>query len=105
MLAKMGYHTLIAQGGQETIEVYRQHGDRIDLTILDMIMPDMNGQETYESLKKLNPAVKVLLSSGYSLNDQARKIMDLGCRGFIQKPFDVIQLSQKIREILDRSDE
>jgi len=105
MLAKMGYRTLIAQGGQETIEVYRQHGDRIDLTILDMIMPDMNGQETYESLKKLNPAVKVLLSSGYSLNDQARKIMDLGCRGFIQKPFDVIQLSQKIREILDRSDE
>ena len=105
MLAKMGYRTLVAQGGQETIEVYRQHGDQIDLTILDMIMPDMNGQETYESLKKLNPAVKVLLSSGYSLNDQARKIMDLGCHGFIQKPFDVIQLSQKIREILDRSDD
>jgi CheY-like chemotaxis protein len=105
MLTKMGYDTLTAQGGQETIEVYRRHGDRIDLTILDMIMPDMNGQETYESLKKLNSAVKVLLSSGYSLNDQARKIMDLGCHGFIQKPFDVIQLSQKIREILDRSDD
>ena len=105
MLAKMGYRTLVAQGGQETIEVYRQHGDQIDLTILDMIMPDMNGQETYESLKKLKPAVKVLLSSGYSLNDQARKIMDLGCHGFIQKPFDVRQLSQKIRAILDRSDD
>ena len=105
MLAKMGYETLIARGGQETIEVYRQHGDRIDLTILDMIMPDMNGRKTYESLKKLKPALKVLLSSGYSLNDQARKIMDLGCQGFIQKPFDVTQLSRKIREILDRSDE
>ncbi len=105
MLAKMGYNTLIAQGGQETIEVYRQHGDRIALTILDMIMPDMNGQETYKRLKKLNPNLKVLLSSGYSLNDQARQIMDLGCQGFIQKPFDVVQLSQKIREILDQSDE
>jgi len=50
-------------------------------------------------------AVKVLLSNGYSLNDQARKIMDLGRLGFIQKSFDVIQLSQKIREILDRSDD
>ena len=105
MLSKMGYNTLIAQGGQETIEVYRQHGDQIDLTILDMIMPDMNGQETYKRLKKMKPNLKVLLSSGYSLNDQAQKIMDLGCQGFIQKPFDVVQLSQKIRAILDQSDE
>jgi PAS domain S-box-containing protein len=101
LLAKMGYHPLTAQGGQEAIEVYRKNVEKIDLIILDMIMPDMNGQETYDNLKKLNPAVKVLLSSGYSLNDQARKIMASGCHGFIQKPFDAVKLSQKIRKICD----
>ena len=101
MLAKMGYHPLIAKGGQKAVEIYRENADKIDLVILDMIMPDMNGQETYDNLKKLNPAVKVLLSSGYSLNGQARKIMDSGCQGFVQKPFDAVNLSQKIRIILE----
>jgi CheY-like chemotaxis protein len=99
----MGYRPLIAQGGQEAIEVYRKNVAKIDLIILDMIMPDMNGQETYDNLKKLNPAVKVLLSSGYSLNEQARKIMASGCHGFIQKPFDAVKLSQKIRKICDNA--
>ena len=101
MLAKMGYQPLIAESGQEAIEVYRKNVDIIDLIILDMIMPDMSGQEAFENLKKLNPAVKVLLSSGYSLNDQAQRIMNSGCYGFIQKPFDAIKLSQKIGKILD----
>ena len=65
-----------------------------------MIMPDMNGKDTYDALKKINPEVKVLLVSGYSLNKQIEELMDLGCNGFIQKPFDILQLSQKIREVL-----
>jgi two-component system cell cycle sensor histidine kinase/response regulator CckA len=92
---------LIAKSGQEAIEVYRKNVAKVDLIILDMIMPDMNGQEAFDNLKKLNPAVKVLLSSGYSLNDQAQRIMDSGCCVFIQKPFDAIKLSQKIGKILD----
>ena len=103
MLAKMGYRPMIAKGGCEAIEVYRNNVDKIDLIILDMIMPDMNGQETFDNLKELNPAVKVLLSSGYSLNDQARMIMDSGCQGFVQKPFDAVNLSQKIRNILENT--
>ncbi len=101
MLTKMGYRPMIAISGQEAIEVYRENLESIDLIILDMIMPDMNGQEAFDNLKKLNPAVKVLLSSGYSLNEQAQRIMESGCYGFIQKPFDAVKLSQKIRKIID----
>jgi CheY-like chemotaxis protein len=61
----------------------------------------MGGGETYRRLKELSTGIKVLLSSGYSLNDEAQKILDQGCRGFIQKPFQLNDLSEKIRETLD----
>ena len=73
-----------------------------DLVILDMIMPDMGGSEAYDRLKEINPDVKVLLSSGYSIDGQATEIMDRGCDGFIQKPFNMKQLSRKIRGVLDK---
>jgi len=64
-------------------------------------MPAMNGKDTYTELKRLNPNVKVLLVSGYSLNKQIEELMERGCNGFIQKPFDIVQLSQKIRQVLE----
>ena len=64
-------------------------------------MPDMNGGDVFDRLSAMNPDVKVLLSSGYSLNGKASEILDRGCNGFIQKPFDIQQLSGKIREIFD----
>jgi DNA-binding NarL/FixJ family response regulator len=70
------------------------------MIILDLIMPDLSGKETYEALTKINPDVKVLLASGYSLNEKAKQVLDLGCSGFIQKPFNMEQLSLKIREVL-----
>ena len=66
-----------------------------------MIMPGIGGRQIYEKLKAINPDVKVLLSSGSSIDGQASKIMESGCNGFIQKPFTMAKLSQKIREILD----
>ncbi len=66
-----------------------------------MIMPGMGGGDTYERLKNLNSNVKVLLSSGYSIDGQASDILGRGCDGFIQKPFKLKELSQKLREILD----
>ena len=68
-----------------------------------MIMPDMSGAETFKQLKAIDPDVCVLLSSGYSLNGQANEILNMGCRGFIQKPFTVQALSRKVREVLDGS--
>jgi len=101
MMEEMGYLVLTAKGGKEAVEVYEKEKDRIDMVALDMIMPDMGGGETYNRLKEINPDVKVLLSSGYSLDGQAREILDRGCSGFIQKPFRLKRLSQKLREILD----
>ncbi len=102
ILQKLGYRTITAGSGQDAIERFRKQRDEIDLVILDMIMPDMNGEQTYLNLKRLDPDVKVLLSSGYSIDGQAAKIMQQGCNGFIQKPFHLQHLSTKIREILDR---
>jgi two-component system cell cycle sensor histidine kinase/response regulator CckA len=67
-----------------------------------MIMPEMGGGDTYDRIKEINPAVKSLLSSGYSIDGQATEMLQRGCHDFIQKPFDMKGLSQKIREILDK---
>ena len=75
----------------------------ISLVILDMIMPEMGGGETYDILRKINTKVKVLLSTGYSIEGKATDIMNRGCNGFIQKPFKLTTLSKKVREILDES--
>jgi PAS domain S-box-containing protein len=99
-LEALGYRTLIATSGQDAINIYREKKADIHLVILDMIMPGMGGGETFDALKTLNPDVIVILSSGYSIDGEARQIMDQGCRGFIQKPFQIHQLSQKIREVL-----
>ena len=102
MLEKLNYETILAGSGKEALEIYRKNKDKIDMIILDMIMPDMGGGETYDSLKEINPNVKVLLSSGYSIDGQAQEILDRGCNGFIQKPFGMKQLSQEIRAVLDK---
>lgn len=91
-----------AQGGKEAIDLYIAQKDNIDMVILDMIMPDMGGGETYDQLKAINPELKALLSSGYSIDGQAKEILKRGCDGFIQKPFNMKELSGKIREILDK---
>lgn len=101
MLEGMNYRVMTAGGGGQGVKIYEKEHDRIDLVILDMIMPDLSGKETFEALVKINPSVKVLLSSGYSLDEQAREIMQKGCKGFIQKPFTMVELSQKVRSSLD----
>ena len=70
------------------------------MVLLDMIMPDMGGGETYDRIKETNPYIRVLLSSGYGIDGQATEILERGCNGFIQKPFNMEQLSQRIREVL-----
>ena len=101
LLKLLGYKVFIAGSGQEAVKIYEENKERIDLVILDMIMPDMSGGETYDRLKNFDREVKVLLSSGYSINGQATEILDRGCKGFIQKPFKLKELSRKLREILD----
>ena len=102
ILKKLGYTVLTARSGKEAIEIYKEKQDNIDMVVLDMIMPKMDGGETYDILKKINPDIKVLLSSGYSIEGQAMEILERGCDGFIQKPFKIEHLSQIMREILEK---
>jgi len=101
MLRELGYQVVPALSGKEAIELYKEKMVDFDLVALDMIMPEMNGKDTFDALKKINPEVKVLLVSGYSLNKQIEELMEKGCNGFIQKPFDIKQLSHKLREVLE----
>jgi len=101
LLTKMGYEVLAAKSGKASIELYEANKDKIDMVILDMIMPEMDGGETYDLMRKINPDIKVLLASGYSIDGQATEILERGCSGFIQKPFNIRRLAQKIREILN----
>ena len=103
LLREIGYTVIPARSGQEALDIYRERYANIDIVVMDMIMPGLGGGETFDHLKQINPRVKVLLSSGYSINGQASQIMERGCDGFIQKPFNLQQLSAKLRQILDGS--
>jgi len=102
LLTSLGYRVFMAGSGQEAIAVYLAKKGEIDLVVLDMIMPGLSGGETFDRLKEIDPGVKVLLSSGYSIDGEAKTIMDRGCNGFLQKPFHIEKLSGKLREVLDR---
>lgn len=101
ILIKLGYRVLTANSGKDAIAIYRQKRHEIDLIVLDMVMPQMGGKETYDRLKSINPDVKVILSSGYSDEGRTQEILKKGCKGFIQKPFNLIDFSQKLRTVLD----
>lgn len=103
ILKILGYKVLSAGDGKEAIQIYKENKEKIDMVILDMIMPEMSGRDVYDKLKEINPDVKVLLSTGYSLQNHVAEKLEQGCDGFIQKPFSTRELSQKIREILDRN--
>ncbi len=102
ILEHLGHQVLVAGSGMEAVKKLEGSQAAIDLVILDMIMPEMGGGEVFDHLKDVDPDVRVLLSSGYSINGRAQDILDKGCVGFIQKPFTINQLRQKLREINNR---
>jgi CheY-like chemotaxis protein len=101
ILERLGYTVHVADGGPQALRILEERGSEISLVVLDMVMPGMGGSELFDRIKVAAPGVRVLLSSGYSLSGQAAEIFDRGCHGFIQKPFDIATLSNKVREILD----
>jgi CheY-like chemotaxis protein len=103
MLEKLGYQVITAGSGDEALRILETAG-RVDLVILDLIMPGMDGGQTFDHIRKIDPTMRVLLSSGYALDGQAAAVLNKGCRGFIQKPFTIHELSGKIRSILDAAD-
>ncbi len=101
MIRMLGYDVLTASCGKEAVQKYQENHERIDLVILDLVMPGMSGEDTFKKLKTINKNISVILSSGYSMNCRAKKMVDLGCKGFIQKPYTVKELSNNIVKLLD----
>ena len=102
LLENIGYRVFSARDGKEALKLYRKNRDKIDLVLLDITMPNMSGSEVYDRMKEMNPDIKVLLSSGYSIDGEVTDILKRGCNGFIHKPFNLNALSQKIRKILEK---
>jgi two-component system, sensor histidine kinase len=100
-LEDFGYTVHTATKGEQALEVYRKHGQTIDLILLDLNMPGMGGHKCLQELLHLDPAARVLIASGYSANGQAESILSSGASGFLSKPFQLKELAAKVREVLD----
>jgi signal transduction histidine kinase/ActR/RegA family two-component response regulator len=103
MLEKLGYRVVIANDCEQAVDAVMVKGDEIDLVILDMVMPGMNGEVTFDRIREVKPDLPVILSSGYAIDDRTRAILRKGCNGFIQKPFNLKTLSNKIRHVLEEA--
>jgi len=100
LLENAGYKVVGCRDGSEAVATYRCNKEFINLVILDMIMPHKNGRETFFELRKINPEVRVLLSSGFSEDGEAQEIIDSGAKGFIQKPYRSTELLNKVQSAL-----
>jgi PAS domain S-box-containing protein len=103
-LSDLGYQVATCRNGAEAVAYYGEKWRSIDLVILDMVMPALGGRETFLAMRQINPAVRAILSSGYSLNGQAQAILDDGVLDFVQKPFQLHELSSKVAAALRRND-
>ena len=100
ILETLGYEVLVTAGGHEAVDLFREHADRIDLAIIDMVMPRMSGRECFMALRGIDPQVKALLSTGYNFDSKAADLMDLGMAGFIQKPYEADRLARAVHQVL-----
>ncbi len=100
-LKTLGYSVLTARDGFEALETYERNKESIDLAVIDMIMPGMNGRELFDQLRRIEPSLRALVSTGYSLEGEVSDLIGRGCKGYIQKPFSIRVLAKEIRRILD----
>ncbi len=99
-LRELGYDVLVANNGREAMEVYREHRDEIVLVILDMLMPEMDGAETFDAFKAQGLLAPVLLSSGYSMQDLPTELLEQGAAGYLPKPYDMSALARAVAAVL-----
>jgi len=102
MLADLGYTVTTCQNSAKAIDVYRAHHRDIDLVIVDMVMPECSGGQCLEQLRRINPGVRAVLSSGYSMNTEVQRLLDEGFVEFLQKPFTGGKLSQVVAKALKK---
>ncbi len=100
-LEKLGYKPMIARNGLEAVEIFRLYKDEISLIVLDLIMPKMNGKQAFAEIKNIQEDAKILISTGYAVDEKIEGFLNKGCHGFIQKPFSMNMFARTLRQILD----
>lgn len=101
MLKRLGYDVQSARSANDALQIFQAEPFGFDLVVLDMIMPGMDGAECYAEMKKFNPGVRAILSSGYGQEGAAQDALDHGVRGFVQKPYRLEELSRVVAAALD----
>ena len=102
ILKRYGYTVLMASGGEEAVELYRQHADKIAMVILDILMPDVDGVETFRRIREIDPAARVVISSGYDEDHAGEKLLQAGAAAFVQKPYRIAELLKVVREAIEQ---
>ncbi|MEJ2158071.1 MAG: PAS domain S-box protein [Desulfobacteraceae bacterium] len=102
ILERWGYRVMVAESGKEAIEIYAEYKEQIHLVLLDVILPDLTGDQVYFKLRKVSPDIQVIVTSGYNVNQQIANLLNCGCVDFVQKPFQSMSLSSKVRAALDK---
>jgi PAS domain S-box-containing protein len=101
VLGLVGYKVFVAQSGEEALSIYQNHGQDIDVVVMDLGMPGMGGNKALIEILALNPKAKVVIASGYSAEKQVKEALDSGAVGYVPKPYRKADLLQAIRKVLD----
>ena len=102
MLEMLGYRVMVAKTGKDAVNIAETFDGQIDLALLDIKLPDMEGGEVYPLIMKARPDLKVIVFSGFSIEGPAQDILDAGAQDFIQKPFSLAKLSGKLKKVLGK---
>jgi PAS domain S-box-containing protein len=103
ILRRAGYKVITASNGKQALEVYQVRGDEISLIVLDLIMPEMGGKQCLGEILRVDPSAKAVIASGFSANGRTKDALAAGAKGFVNKPYDIRQLLEVIREVLDQA--
>ncbi len=100
-LEQLGYKPMMARNGLEAVELFKLYHDELALVVLDLVMPTMDGIEALYEMHRIDPGVKVLMSTGFNADQAVKSLMSKGCHGFLQKPFSLRTFSRTVRTIID----
>ena len=104
LLEKLGYQVIPAETGQKAIDIVQSYEGKIDLALLDVVLPDMGGKEIYPIIKEARPEIKVIVCSGYAIEGPVQEILNAGAQAFIQKPFSLKTLSEQLNAVIHQNE-
>ena len=99
-MTELGHEVVTCEDGVTAVEVYRRRWQELDVVVLDMVMPRLNGRETFLALKEINAGVRVLIASGFALDRETEAALAAGAAGFVQKPFETRRIARRLVELV-----